>query len=107
MDKLLESHKHDVNEAFFRVLSVWRQKEGASWDQLLQAMRETGLNAPVRELLEWMSSGAASVSYVVEMHTETYCSQVIYTCSQCTLCNMGIVVLTDYFTGLDGPTFSM
>ncbi len=64
VDKLLESHKHDVNEAFFRVLSVWCQREGATWDQLLQAMRETGLNAPVRELLEWMSSGAASVSCV-------------------------------------------
>ena len=72
VDKLLESHKHDVNEAFFRVLSVWRQREGATWDQLLQAMRETGLNAPVRELLEWMSSGAASVSCVVVMHTEPY-----------------------------------
>ena len=43
---------------------MWRQTEGATWDQLLQAMRETGLNAPVRELLEWMRSGAASVSCV-------------------------------------------
>ena len=24
------------------------------------------------------------------MHTETYCSEVIYTCSQCTLCDTGI-----------------
>ena len=84
VDKLLESHKHDVNEAFFRVLSVWREREGATWDQLLQAMRETGLNAPVRELQEWISSGAASVSCVVvigrEMHAETYY----------TLCDTGI-----------------
>ena len=72
VDKLLESHKHDVNEAFFRVLSVWRQREGATWDQLLQAMRETGLNAPVRELQEWMSSGAASVSCVVVMGRDAY-----------------------------------
>ena len=72
VDKLLESHKHDVNEAFFRVLSVWRQREGATWDQLLQAMRETGLNAPVRELLEWMSSGAVSVSCVVVMGRDAY-----------------------------------
>ena len=72
VDKLLESHKHDVNEAFFRVLSEWRQRKGATWDQLLQAMRETGLNAPVRELLEWMSSGAASVSCVVVMGRDAY-----------------------------------
>ena len=72
VDKLLESHKHDVNEAFFRVLSVWRQGEGATWDQLLQAMRETGLNAPVRELLEWMSSGAVSVSCVVVTGRDAY-----------------------------------
>ena len=72
MDKLLESHKHDVNEAFFRVLSVWRQREGATWDQLLQAMKETGLNAPVRELREWMNSGAASVSCVVGMGRDAY-----------------------------------
>ena len=70
VDKLLESHKHDVNEAFFRVLSVWRQREGATWDQLLQAMRETGLNAPVRELQEWVSPGA--VSCVVVLEREVY-----------------------------------
>ena len=72
VDKLLESHKHDVNEAFFRVLCVWQEREGASWDQLLKAMRKAELNAPVRELLEWTSSGAASVSCVVVMGGDAY-----------------------------------
>ena len=64
VDKVLESNKHDVNEAFFRLLCLWRSFERATWGQLLKALREAGLNAPVRELQEWMGSGAASVSCV-------------------------------------------
>ena len=72
VDKVLESHKHDVGEAFFRVLCLWRAGEGATWDVLLDALREAGLNAPVRELLEWIKSGAASVSCVVMMWRDAY-----------------------------------
>ena len=71
VDKALESNKHDVNEAFFRLLCMWRSFEGATWEQLLKAMQKAGLNAPARELQEWMGSGAASVScvgLVWEMH---------------------------------------
>ena len=64
IDKALESNKHDVNEAFFRLLCTWRSFEGATWGQLLKALREAGLNAPARELQEWMGSEAASVSCV-------------------------------------------
>ena len=32
----------------------------ATWGDLLEAVGEAGLNAPVRELLEWMSSGGVS-----------------------------------------------
>ena len=64
IDKALESNKHDVNEAFFRLLCTWRSFEGAIWGQLLKALRKAGLNAPVRELQEWMGSEAASVSCV-------------------------------------------
>ena len=67
VDKVLESHKHDVGEAFFRVLCLWRAGEGATWETLLEALREAGLNAPVRELLEWIESGVDSVSCVVMM----------------------------------------
>ena len=72
VDKVLESHKHDVGEAFFRVLCLWRAGEGATWEALLDALRETGLNTPVRELLEWIESGAASVSIVVMMWSDAY-----------------------------------
>ena len=64
VDKVLESNNHDVNEAFFRLLCLWRSFEGATWEQLLKALREAGLNAPARELEEWMDSEAASVSCV-------------------------------------------
>ena len=72
VDKVLESHKHDVGEAFFRVLCLWRDGEGATWEALLDALREAGLNAPVRELVEWIESGAASVSIVVMMWRDAY-----------------------------------
>ena len=68
----MESHKHDVSEAFFRVLCLWHDGEGATWEVLLDALREAGLNAPARELLEWIESGAASVSCVVMMWTDAY-----------------------------------
>ena len=64
VDKLLESHKHNVDEAFFRALCLWRDGERATWEALLKALREAGLNAPVRELLEWMRSGDVLVSSV-------------------------------------------
>ena len=64
VDKALESNKHDVNEAFFHLLCTWRSFEGATWGQLLKALREADLNAPVRELEEWMGSEAALVSCV-------------------------------------------
>ena len=64
VDKALESNNHDVKEAFFRLLCLWRSFKGATWELLLKALRETGFNAPARELEEWMESEAASVSVV-------------------------------------------
>ena len=67
VDKILESHKHDVNEAFYHVLCQWRKGKGATWAMLLQALRQAGLNAQANQLQEegpnWGASEAA-VSYV-------------------------------------------
>ena len=67
VDKILESHKHDVNEAFYRVLCQWREGKGATWAVLLQALRQAGLNAQANKLQvlgpNWGATEAA-VSYV-------------------------------------------
>ena len=68
----LQSHFGKVDEAFFALLCLWRAGEGATWDTLLDALKEAGLNAPVRELLEWIEFGAASVSCVVLMWRDAY-----------------------------------
>ena len=60
VDMLVESHKHDISEAFFRILCSWRDGEGATWEVLLKALREAGLNAQANELLHQGRSGAVS-----------------------------------------------
>ena len=60
MDKILDSHKHDVNEAFYRVLCQWREGKGATWAVLLQALRQAGLNAQANKLQEEGTNWGAS-----------------------------------------------
>ena len=64
VDNFLESHKHNVEEAFFRILCHWRWHTGkrATWGALLTALRKAGLNALANKLLEQGSSATCPVS---------------------------------------------
>ena len=72
---LLDSHKHNVEEAFVQILCYWGSGQGATWDVLLGALRMAGLNAQANELQKWGESRVPSVSCVVMTWSDAYCSE--------------------------------
>ena len=72
VDYYVDSYNHDMEEAFFRILSHWRSGDGATWATLLAALRMAKLNAQANELQEKGESNVLSVSCMVMTWSSAY-----------------------------------
>ena len=73
VDMLVESNKHDIGEAFYRILCSWRDSERATWEVLLSALRKADLNAQANQLLHQGESGAVSCTMTAWRHASGIC----------------------------------